>query len=190
MKRVCIIVLLLPLAACNMDRISAENDRLRTEVYDLRDENRLLERRNSELETRLRELADATDRSPLIEAATPRLASLAIGRLTHNRDLDRDGTDDVLRIYVDPRDGFDRFLQIVGTVRIRVVRMGAAGPIETISEATFDADAVRAGYRDSIAGIHYVFEITPPAEEGMTIVLEHDDARSKRTFSTQRVFSR
>ena len=76
-------------------RVARENDRLRSEVLQLKDQLRQLSRDNAEARAQLRRSGGSPDSpAPEILASTPYITQIAIGRRSHARDEDGDGRAD------------------------------------------------------------------------------------------------
>jgi len=108
------------LTACMGQReLGQENDRLRERVLEL--ENQLLRKTRESAEARARlqrtEPLSASARQD-VQANTPYVAEITIGRWSHARDTDGDGEPDELLVYIQPVDGWGRFMQIVGTLSV------------------------------------------------------------------------
>jgi hypothetical protein len=156
-----VVVVVVVLAGCGGKRVALENDRLRRENFDLKEHVDALEGHIAELLilTKTPERSAAPEDSTEVLAATPKVVSVTIDRLSHVRDADRDGVPDTLVVYVVPRDGRDRFLQVVGRLQV----IAAIAPLDkdatTIGQAEFAPSAVRDAYRMTFSGPHYTFEV-------------------------------
>jgi hypothetical protein len=150
---------------CRDQRLSEENDRLRARVLDLETEIRALRQRNEELAVAVERVADASDGlSADALAATPGLVELKIGRLSHSDDEDGDGIAETLVLYLNPRDGRSRFLQIVGTLSVHAAVLPPDADAITIGRRTLDPIELRDAYRSGVTGTHYTVEL--PIESG------------------------
>ncbi|MCA9297024.1 MAG: hypothetical protein KC983_10915 [Phycisphaerales bacterium] len=182
------------LAGCGGKSVSLENDRLRRENFDLKEQVDALEGRNAELLAMMKtpEPVIAPEDPADVIAATPQVVAVTIDRISHVRDTDSDGVPDTLVVYIVPRDGRDRFLQVVGRVKI----VAAIAPLEsdatTIGQAEFTPAAVRDAYRSTFTGTHYTFEvpIVMPAgaeRESILIRVALDDATTGKRVEAERV---
>lgn len=141
-------------------RTYAENARLRTQVIEMQDTIKDLRRQNDELKSQwtASEQAEA-GLDPEIVAATPHVVDLAIGRLSHARDGDGDGSADVLVVYIQPVDGLGRFTQLTGRLWVDAIISKAQSDPVTIGRITLTPTQVRDAYRSSITGPHYTVEV-------------------------------
>ncbi len=144
---------------CNQD-VKIENDRLRAEALDLKEQ-------VSDLIQQLKEAniaSQATDATvlpgeELIRQATPRLTELKIDDRSHARDESNDGLIDTLVIYITPRDGWGRFVQLVGELSVHAAVLPASTDAKTIGRIALDPLEVRRAYRATILGTHYTIEL-------------------------------
>lgn len=202
-------------AACNRATIlrPSINDSLREENQSLRDEIGRLQLQASELRSRLAEAERADARTaggaakvdPEVEAAIPRLAAIQIDGATElvssssgagsagsmgKGDSSADATEEILRLWINPRDGRGRFLQIVGRLTVSVAILRAGSKPESVATATFGPSEVRDAWRSGFMGSHYAFSVplSIPAEfrnEPVTVSVRFDDALSGRIFEDQ-----
>jgi hypothetical protein len=172
------------------NRIAAENDRLRAQAVDLEQQVRALTGRIAELESQLSLAAkEAGTVSEEVVAATPRLVTISIGRLSHAGDDNADGAFDRLTVYLEPEDGLGRFMQVVGTVSMHAAVLPAEGPALTIGQATIGPKALREAYRSAFGGPSYTLTlpINPPAEAVQcTVRVVFKDAYTGHEFSAER----
>jgi hypothetical protein len=141
-------------------QVSGESSRLRGEIVELRDRIAELERRNHELETELQRSAQAPDSLPQdLRAALPHVAKIDIERLSFARDADRDGTPDVLMLYIAPSDGRGRFTQFTGELAASALLLPVQGEPLVIGQVSLSPLQVRDAYRSSITGMHYTVEV-------------------------------
>lgn len=162
-----LVILLAALAAsgCGPRNFENDNDRLRAEVLDLqRQVEQLQEKsalRTAELQA-LRQRAEG-DAQPLEGVTPPSLAAVKLDRYTGVVDVDNDGSDDTVRVYVKPVDGEGRFLVSVGRATVQVVAIREGQPPRTIVERTFTPAEFDAAYRSSFTGTHYTLELQLPS---------------------------
>lgn len=131
---------------------SAENDRLRREVHDLRATVRMLEADNAELSAKLAPSSPLTGESL---QALPILSSIEIGSLTHWMPTDRSMAARGIMVYVRPLDGHGRFVQAVGTLRVRATTLEG----DEIASVMFTPMPLREAYRSGFTGTHYAVEL-------------------------------
>lgn len=182
--------------------LPSPGDALREENRKLRERGDQLALQVKELETRIAERQAATNAlkagAPAaasvaeVDAATPRIATVQIEGATEIVLATPDASGPaLLRLWIMPRDGRGRFLQIVGTLKVGVAVVRAdAAPIP-IAQVSIGPVAVRDGWRSGFMGTHYAFEvpITIPRDlvsTAMTISIRFDDALSGRSFEDER----
>ncbi len=197
-------VVLLNAVGCGPRDFRNENDRLRAEVMQLEETNERLERRLRELEAELRRV-DRSDLDPEIREQIPHVVRIEVERYSHLRDRSGDGQPDELVLHVTSRDGRDRFVNLLGRLSVRGIRMAGevgeeSAPI--MVDRSFDAEAVRGAYRSGFMGTHYSFRI-PLGEpedradgvqrhvfgpnDSLAIRVEFDDALTRRVMVDERV---
>lgn len=181
------------LAACSSgpSRVASENDRLRAQQVDLEKQIRLLEGRNAELIQQLQ----AASRGPAtvsaeVAEATPHVVAISLGRLSHASDENTDGTYDSIMMYMEPVDGFGRFMQAVGTVTMHAAVLPADGPAQTIGQTSLGPKALRDAYRGSFGAPAYALSMPikyPPDAAECTVRVVFTDAYTGEQFSNERV---
>jgi outer membrane murein-binding lipoprotein Lpp len=140
--------------------IERENDRLRAQVLDLQGEIERLQGRAGELEAQLRAEAAAPGSVPEdVRANAPTVAAIDIDRLSHAEDGEGAGRPDRLIVYLKPRDGLGRFIQIVGDLSVHAALLPAKGDAVTIGRVTIGPAGIREAYRSSFMGTHYTIEV-------------------------------
>lgn len=157
------------LTACAGQReLAQENDRLRERVLEL--ETQLLRKTRESAEARARlqrpESPSAAARQD-VQANTPYVAEITIGRWSHARDTDGDGELDELLIYIEPVDGWGRFMQIVGTLSVHAAVLPADAKAQTIGQVQLDPGELRRAYRSSFTGTHYTVTVPITSAEGL-----------------------
>lgn len=168
------------------DRVIAQ---LRQENAALRQE---VDRLNVQIEARLAELEAQQSRQnrPAPTDDIPRLHRIVLASLSGAVDSDQDGRDDLLRLYVVPRDQHDRVLPVEGTAILQAVRIEPGQDAQVLAHRTFNADEFRAAYRSGLAGTHYTLELPlPPESSGeLTVKVTLADAATGIVLSVQRPF--
>ena len=161
-RRLVALLTTLAIAGCGGGkRVGAENDRLRSELLDLRDQVDDVEQRNRELEAQLAEALAARPDSlpPEVSRNTPRVASIEIGRLSHATDDGGNGVADTLLLYVKPTDGWGRFVQLAGELSAHAAVLPADTDATTIGRIRLGPAAVRDAYRSTMLGTHYTISV-------------------------------
>lgn len=183
---------MISLSGCGSSLTSDEADALRRKVLDLEKMNLQMSLRTTELEAELkRQSAEFGELSLEIRENTPRVARLTIGRLSHARDNDDDGRSETLLIYVDPEDGFGRFVQLVGTLTVHAAILPADRDALTIGRFTLKPGPLRAAYRSGFSGMHYTIELPiqlSPENSGQTCLVRviFEDGHTGLEHSTER----
>ena len=184
-----LVMLMLFQASCQMKVMQpTSGDQVRERVAALQDRTQELEDENAGLKARLEELTQAQD--PEIRttgAATPRLVDLQIGSSSTVDEGSSDSEGAMLVLRLAPRDDRGRFLQIVGTLEVRVVSVPNEGAPVLLATDRFDPLAVRAAWRGGIMGSGYVFKIPLEAvletlPSTLDVVTIFTQAGSGRTF--------
>lgn len=211
---VCVFVLalscLLVLPACNPRGPGSaaflnENDALRRERNELRDQVQQLEQEHTNLVAEVDLLkqrldtkrAATTANAGLSAADVPHVARLDFDRYTGTLDRDRDGTPDVIRIYLLTLDQAGRFLPIAAVADIQAVAITPGQPPRTLAEHHLDAPAFQASYRAGLTGAHYTIEAplaAPSAEtteslDQITVKVTLQDAATGATLSHEQAIS-
>ncbi|MCH7545432.1 MAG: hypothetical protein IID30_03395 [Planctomycetes bacterium] len=183
---------MISLSGCGSSLTSDEADALRRKVLDLEKMNLQMSLRTTELEAELKRQSAGFDSLPVeIRENTPRVARLTIGRLSHARDDDDDGRSETLLIYVDPEDGFGRFVQLVGTLTVHAAILPADRDAITIGRFTLKPGPLRAAYRSGFSGMHYTIELPiqlSPENSGQTCLVRviFKDGHTGLEHSTER----
>lgn len=183
---------MISLSGCGSSLTSDEADALRRKVLDLEKMNLQMSLRTTELEAELKRQSAGLDSLPVeIRENTPRVARLTIGRLSHARDDDDDGRSETLLIYVDPEDGFGRFVQLVGTLTVHAAILPADRDALTIGRFTLKPGPLRAAYRSGFSGMHYTIELPiqlSPENSGQTCLVRviFEDGHTGLEHSTER----
>lgn len=183
---------MISLSGCGSSLTSDEADALRRKVLDLEKMNLQMSLRTTELEAELKRQSAGLDSLPVeIRENTPRVARLTIGRLSHARDDDDDGRSETLLIYVDPEDGFGRFVQLVGTLTVHAAILPADRDAITIGRFTLKPGPLRAAYRSGFSGMHYTIELPiqlSPENSGQTCLVRviFEDGHTGLEHSTER----
>lgn len=183
---------MISLSGCGSSLTSDEADALRRKVLDLEKMNLQMSLRTTELEAELKRQSAGFDSLPVeIRENTPRVARLTIGRLSHARDDDDDGRSETLLIYVDPEDGFGRFVQLVGTLTVHAAILPADRDAITIGRFTLKPGPLRAAYRSGFSGMHYTIELPiqlSPENSGQTCLVRviFEDGHTGLEHSTER----
>ena len=176
-------VMLVPVG-CTMTVLKpTSEDSVRERIAKVEKQNRDLELENEGLKARLAESQKTLSRDEAaLEAATPQLASIKIGS-SSVIETARDGQRQlVLRLA--PTDDRGRFMQVVGSLNVRVVAVPASGDPEPLAVAQFDPLEVREAWRGGVLGTGYVFEIPLTKGQGMElpptvdVVIHFTDART------------
>jgi hypothetical protein len=186
--------LLLPAAGCRSSFVT-EGDALRERIMELEESLLDAERRAAELEASLAEAhADRVDVDPEIEAATPRVTGLQLGRLSHLSDADADGVPDGAVVYLSPADGRGRFLQLTGHLTVHAVVIPPDRPSISLLIVRLSPAELRDAYRSSLTGTHYTIEApfdwpADIASRTATVRVEFTDGATGRVHSAERELS-
>lgn len=164
--------LFLPGCSAGPRNFENDNDRLRKENADLTEQVAALSTQVESLE----KLAKATERpatEPLPQGLiAPRCAAVVISQFSGGIDTDKDQIDDAVRLYLRTVDLRDRFVQVVGRLKISLVQIIPGKEVLTLATAEFDPKQFDDTYRSGITGAHYTLQIplpqTPPGLKQIT----------------------
>ena len=194
-------VVVLSSVGCGPRDFRNENDRLRAEVMQLEQSNERLEQRLRELEAELRRVA-GSELDPEVREQIPHVVRIEVERYSHLRDRSGDGRPDELVLHVTSRDGRDRFVNLLGALHVRGVRIADEESAPIVVRRAFDAGAVRDAYRSGFMGRHYGFRIPLDGPEGqgeaaedrsfgpdeaLAVRVTFEDAMTGRTIADERV---
>lgn len=179
-------------AGCSVTLLEpSSEDTVRERVAAVEERNRELELENEGLRGRVAELEGGFDRDELAAAAaTPRLSEV----LVSNSSVVEPGPEGaaVLVLRLDPSDDRGRFMQVVGSLVVRVVAVPETGGPRSLAVRRFDPSEVREGWRGGVFGSGYVFEIplgdASPSELPGTVdvVASFTDLTTGRDFRDER----
>jgi len=180
-----------PMQSCKMQVLKpSSDDSVREREARLKEENRTLKLDNEGLRARLAETEKELSPEEIeLEEATPRLADVRIDSSSVVEPDPDGGYELVLRL--DPSDDRSRFLQVVGSLVVRVVAVPEEGAPIPLAAVQFDPLEVREGWRGGVMGSSYVFDIPlantsralPPTVD---VVSLFTDLRSGRTLRDER----
>lgn len=157
--------------ACGPGNFANTNDDLRRENLELRRE---VDKLSLQVEREIAAQAVLLGRasgSPdgLAEGVRPAvLVELTMDRYGAAADTDGDGLDDVLRLFVYPRDQQGRMMPATGTLQARALDLSADTPA-VVGETTLAPAAFDAAYRDGFTGPYYRVEIPLDGLEGLPV---------------------
>lgn len=198
--RVLLLGLLLAPASCTVggsSTVSAENDRLRREVLELKDQVANLKGETDELKTKVAMASKPSPMKPDAIAALPVVTHLDLGAFSNV--IPPMGPATAVRVEFYPKDGRDRFVQCVGQVSVEVLLLPAevgVGEPKRVGTLTLDPPALRDAYRSGVLGTYY--EATVPlssdmseaAREGALLVrLEFLDATNDQVHKAERTIT-
>ena len=171
------------LAGCSAPaRVGRENDRLRHDNLELR---RQVEQLEDAIKLRLAQidgLEQRAGKSARVDGAElVQLTALRFGRYSGALDTDHNGTDDVLRVYLQPVDQHGRFMLAAGRAQLQAVSIVPDQEPRLILEHAGDAAEFDRAYRSGLTGTHYTLERPLPAPlpadvTGLTVVVAFTDA--------------
>lgn len=189
-----LIVFALSLTGCGSQRsFENENDKLRAERLELKDQIAMLQKQAAIREGELRTMREQIDSGtqPVDGVDAPRLAGIVLGIYSGPIDLDGDADYDALRVYVRPVDQNSRQVTAVGTARVRLIVTPAEGEPTTVLDQRYDADTFHAAYRDGVTGTHYTLAADlpedPPTKATLHVTL--NDAATGRSFTAEKPVS-
>lgn len=141
------------------DDLRAERLELQRKVAELEGQ---LELRTAELEAQRQKNEGEATPLPGVEPLHP--VKLKMDRYSAALDTDGDGSDDTVRVYVQPLDAKGRFLPVPAKATVQLVRIEKGQDPQTLVEKTFEPDEFDAAYRSGFTGTHYTLELPLPAD--------------------------
>lgn len=194
------VVAMLGLSGCTVGGskgVGVENARLRTELIESQKQIAALTAQREELATKLSEANGAREAAftPEVLAALPRMAGVRIGSLSGLTPSDRATPATRADIYIEPFDGRDRFVQVVGTLSVEAVSLGRAADGKesrrVLASQVLKPAQLRDAYRSGFTGTHYSVELplSPPLAERTETLLRvrFADALSGREFTAEKI---
>lgn len=183
---------LFSLTGCNSAAISEENTRLRREHFELTQQVAALKADAQRRETQINALSNQASLSkPAVEgvklADLPVVTKLEFGTYSGGFDSNGDGSDDTVRIYLQPLDQRGRFYPAVGKAVLQVVVIEAEKPPVELARREYDPKAFDNAYVAGFTGTHFTLETKLariPAGE-VTIKVTFTDGATGATLSQQ-----
>ncbi|MEM8782235.1 MAG: hypothetical protein AAGE65_05190 [Planctomycetota bacterium] len=170
------------LAGCGPRNFTNDNDRLRRENLELTRQVEALEKRLNQRLGQIETLhARLGNPDHPAGAERPMPSGLSIDNYSGPIDTDRDGLDDVVRLYLLPTDQQGRMLPVSGTLTAALVHLPDTGEPTVLRSQTLDPTALDEAYRDGFTGPYYHVELDlgdltlpgPPTNEVIVrVVLE------------------
>ncbi|MBI1190430.1 MAG: hypothetical protein GC200_07110 [Tepidisphaera sp.] len=172
---------------------SAENDRLRREAIDLKDQIAKLKGETDELKAKLAAASKAEGMKPDVIEALPVVTHIEIGGFSGL--IPPMGAASGVRVEFYPKDGRDRFVQCVGAVKIEALLLPAEvgqGEPKRLGAISLDPPALRDAYRAGMLGTYYeaVVPIPPDMadaarESSILVRLEFIDGTNDQTHKAE-----
>jgi len=186
-----LVSLLLATGCRTGENLGKVNNRLREENLQLRMDNAALEQRLEERDIALTSrAAESGSLTPEIQAVVPRVTRLTIDPLSH---VATHNGSQLLRAYLQPRDGRNRFTQLVGTITLQLVATPLDQEAITLARQVFSPAEVCEAYRSGFMGTHYTFELAitvtsdVPETPWLLIVQYEDGVTGATLMAEQRV---
>lgn len=174
-----------------------ENDALRREILELKTQVQTLQGERDEAQATLAQAQrlswDGNDLAAEVRQAIPHCVRMDIGLFSGPADADDQPGFDVVDVYLLPRDGRGRFVQIVGTVSITVDLLPPAGaPPRRVAQLTLAAHELREAYRSGFTGTHYTSRLAldqpiPPGSGALAISASFNDALTGKIIDAHRI---
>jgi hypothetical protein len=157
---------LITLPACTIGGERSEADRLRNELRDTRAALEQTRRQRTELLAKVAELsanldaAEGADAAAVV-AALPRAAALDIDPFSELVDRDKQPGFEAVDVYILPRDGRDRFVQVAGTLRVTITRQpdNINDDPATLATVILEPEDLREAYRKTLFSTHYAVQL-------------------------------
>ena len=177
---------------CNSAAISDENSRLRREHLELTTQVAALKAEAQRRETQINALSNqATLTKPAVEgvklADLPVVTKLEFGAYSGAFDSDGDGSDDTVRIYLQPLDQRGRFFPAVGKAVLQVVAIEPSKAPTEIARREYDPKAFDAAYVAGFTGTHFTLEakLNATTAKEVTIKVTFTDGQTGAAMSHQ-----
>lgn len=187
------------LMGCRAKGEWSEADELRAKVLDLEKQLATASAQRDEANAKLGEIERARlstggELASDVVAALPRCAGIEIDRWS-GFDFSEGATGEAIHVYVKPFDGRERFIQIVGLLRVRAdhVPGGAAASAQpsALGSASLDPPGLREAFRSSPLGTHYFVRIplatAHPKDGSLILSAEFTDSLTGRIHQASRV---
>lgn len=175
-------------SGCRIGGGASENDRLRDRVAALEVELTAERRRAVEAEAKLAEVArlsEAGEGGPAaaVVRAMPRCAGIEFERLTQLSDRDGAPGYEVVDVYLVPRDGRGRFVQVAGDLAVSLVEIDSVTAEQrVVAKALLGPEALRDAYRSTLITTHYTVALgiepamVEPAAGSLLLIAQFSDA--------------
>lgn len=173
------------------DALREKNLELEKQVETLTVQNAEQERTIESLRQQVAELRGVP--SEIDPARLPAPSKIEVQRFSAAVDKDRDGTPDLLRIYVGMSDQRGRFIPTLARAHVQAVSLKEGREPLVVAEQTFDIEAFEDAYRGgSLTGPHYTFDVKlpTPIPEGVrevTVLVTVTPATTGRPLKAQQV---
>lgn len=179
------------LVGCGPRNFQNANDELRAQRLELRQRVATLE---EDLQQRLGEIealrAQVEGPSAQLPGARPPVfAAVKLGRYTGPVDVDGEGGDDLIRLYVKTLDQQGRMLPVAARAVVQAVHLRPDAEPVLYAERTWEPDAFDAAYRTGFTGTHYTLELPldDDAPDELTVKITVTSAAGV-THSAQQAF--
>jgi hypothetical protein len=178
--------------ACGTSRpgaVSRENDRLRRQNLELEREVDALQTALQRRDAELLEAEKQRGRDSQVEGAQPlRLTGLEFSRYSGPIDTNGDGRDDIVRIYLKPKDQHDRVMSVTGEAVLQLAVI-EGNDARVVAERRFAPAQFDATFRSGFTGTHFTLEIDLPSGlDGVVAKLTFTDAATARDFTQQQAW--
>lgn len=185
-----LVSVLLVLPACSRGGYSNENDKLRAERLELKQEIEALQGKLAIRENELRATRQQLDEGsePIDGVEPPRLAGIVLGMYSGPIDLDGDKVYDALRVYVRPVDQHGRQMTAQGKARVRLIVTPDEGEPKAVLDQAYDVKAFHEAYRSGVTGTHYTLGADLPKQlpDKATLHVTLIDAATGRGFTAEK----
>ncbi len=150
---------------CGPKNYLNDNDQLRRENMELARQIEALEVQLNQRLVQIESLREAAAGQPLPEGVDPPVVSgVEIDSYSGPIDTDRDGIDDVVRLYLLPTDQHGRMIPVAGTLTAALLEIPDEGEPRVLVEVSLNPEQLDAAYRDGFTGPYYLCELPVPAD--------------------------
>ena len=183
-----LVAMVLTCSGCGNKSFLNENDDLRAEVQQLKDENAALSERLSTLERQIK-IEQSQKGLTLPEGVVrPVTVEIQVGSFSGGIDTDKDGKDDTVRIYLQTLDAKGRFILTVGSASISIVKIKSGEDALTVGKIKLNPKAFDQTYRSGLTGTHFTIvcpiqhQQIPDGTTELTARASFTDSLTGKTF--------
>jgi hypothetical protein len=169
------------------------------QVLDQRDQAKRQAAELTEANARLRqESAEKDEQIATLQALGPqrieklfRVEGIRLGRFTAGVDLDGDGSDDGVKVYLQPTDAQGSTVKAAGDVMVQLYDLAESSCKSLVGEYYWGVDQIGECWAGGFLSDHYSlvcpWQSDPPAHDEITVRVEFVDYLTGKTFTAQKL---